>query len=193
MAFEAPRAAFAVPGRAVPAPGERPGVHWPFVNSGLLLLVAIAGTVLLGAWSGLKLSDISQALASMPLWLLGIFVLLTVAQTALSAWKWRIVLDTIRPGEDEQLSFRFLYNCTALAAFLSQFMTVYLSSIVVRAWALKRSTGLDPRYAATTSLFEQVFDVIALAVMVVPVLVAWSIGGTFNQWMIATALAICAG
>ena len=163
------------------------------VSSVLLLLFAIACTVLLATWSGLKLDEITQAIAFMPLWLLATFVTLTIVQAALSAWKWQIVLKTVRPGEHDELSFRFLYNCTALAAFLSQFMTVYLSSIVVRAWALKRSAGLEARYAATTSLFEQIFDVIALVVMVVPVMVVWTLGGTFNQWMVVTSLVVFAG
>ena len=185
MAFEAPKSAF--------AKAETGVQRRRLIGSSLLLLFAIACTVALGAWSGLRLGDVTRAVASMPLWLVAAFVGLTCVQTALSAWKWRIVLDTVRPGQHKQLSFRFLYNCTALAAFLSQFMTVYVSSIVVRAWAMKRSAGMEARYAATTSLFEQIFDVIALVVMVVPVLLVWTLGGSFNQWMIVTVLAIVAG
>jgi uncharacterized membrane protein YbhN (UPF0104 family) len=129
----------------------------------------------------------------MPIWLLAAFVGLTVLQTALSAWKWQIVLHAMKRDEHDALSFRFLYNCTALAAFLSQFMTVYLSSILVRTWALKRGAGVNPRYAATSSLFEQTFDVVALVVMVVPVLLVWTLGGTFGTWLIVALLAICAG
>lgn len=194
MAFEAPSGTFAVPRGLASARGQQSGLQRKLlINSGLLLLLATICTVLLAAWSGLKLDEVTQALASAPVWLVTAFVALTVVQTALSAWKWRIVLRTLRPGVQKPLDFGFLYNCTALAAFLSQFMTVYLSSVVVRSWALKRRAGLDARYAATTSLFEQIFDVIALVVMVVPALVVWTLGGTFNQWMIVAALAICAG
>ncbi|MGE5562869.1 MAG: lysylphosphatidylglycerol synthase transmembrane domain-containing protein [Bacillota bacterium] len=189
MAFEPPKTAFALAGPvAAPAVQRR-----RLVSSTLLLLVAIAGTVLLARWSGLRLADVTAAVATVPLWLVAAFVALTATQIALSAWKWRIVLRTARPNAHDRLSFRFLYNCTALAAFLSQFMTVYLSSIVVRAWALKRHAGLEARYAATTSLFEQVFDVIALTVMLAPALVVWSLGGTFEQWIAVTAASICAG
>jgi hypothetical protein len=192
MGFEAPSANFAVAERIVSTQGAV--VRWRrLIGNALLLLAAIFGTILLAKWSGVTLGDLTGAVGSMPLWLLLTFAALSILQTALSAWKWRIVLNRLRPAADDRLGFRFLYNSTALAAFLSQFMTVYLSSIVVRGWALKRGAGLDARYAATTSLFEQMFDVIALAVMVVPVVVVWTLGGSFNQWLLATAFAIVAG
>jgi uncharacterized membrane protein YbhN (UPF0104 family) len=164
-----------------------------FAMSAILLLLALACTVALAAWSGLSMPDVIETLAATPLWLIAVFTALTVAQVALSAWKWQLVLHKLRPGEHEDMSFAFLYNCSALAAFLSQFLTVYLSSILVRGWAFKRTYGLTARYATTTSLFEQMFDVVALFVMVLPTLLVWSFDGTFSQWAVATAVAIAAG
>jgi uncharacterized membrane protein YbhN (UPF0104 family) len=158
-----------------------------------LFLAALAGTVLLCAWGGVTLNDAARSLFTMPIWILAAFTTLTVLQIALSAWKWRLVMRNLGSGGHGDPRFAFLYNCTALAAFLSQFLTVYLSSILVRGWALRRNYELSARYAAMTSLFEQIFDVIALSVMVVPTLLVWTFGLSFGAWWAATATAIAVG
>lgn len=159
----------------------------------LLLSLALACTFLLGALSELTWREVARTVLSTPFWLVAVFTALTVAQISLSAWKWRLVLHKLDPIESERIGFGFLYNCSALASFLSQFLTVYISSVLVRGWALKRSYGSTTTYAATTSVFEQVFDVVALIVMALPTLLIWSAGGSFRQWMLATGLAIIAG
>lgn len=163
-----------------------------FTYSALLLLVALTGTFALGAWSGISTSDVLKTLGSTPISLVGTFVALTIAQVALSAWKWQLVLRKLRPDRDD-MPFGFLFDCTALSVFLSQFLTVYLSSIVVRGWVLKRNYGLTPRFSSATSLFEQIFDVVTLLIMALPALIVWSFGGTFDQWMLVTAAVVAAG
>ena len=163
-------------------------VAWSLV----LFLLALACTVALGAWSGLTFGDAVQTLVSAPLWLVAAITGLTALQIALGAWKWRRVLGKTG-GTRQGVSFSFYYGCTALAAFLSQFLTVYVASVFVRGWAVKRWHGLAASHGAGTSLFEQVFDVIALVVMAMPALIVWSLGGDLWQWGLATLAAISVG
>lgn len=159
----------------------------------LLYLVALACVVVLGNWSGLTLASVRQTLLSIPLWLYAVFALLTVLQIALSAWKWQLVLKRLTPDASGAADFRFCFGFSAVAAFLSQFLTVYVSSIVVRGWAVKREHGMPARHGAVSSLYEQMFDMAALTVMVLPTVLAWSLGASFLQWAALTGLLVLAG
>lgn len=157
-----------------------------------LFALALACTVALGAWTGLTGDDVLQTLITAPLWMVAAITGLTVLQIWCSAWKWRRVLE-MTGSSQQRVPSSFYYGCTALAAFLSHFLTVYLASIIVRGWAVKRWYGLAASQGAGTSLFEQVFDVIVLVVMAVPALIVWSLGGTLAQWSAVTIAALLAG
>ncbi|MCB2059968.1 MAG: flippase-like domain-containing protein [Novosphingobium sp.] len=177
-----------IPARSKPVWSRTAAIVWSLV----LFVLALACTVALGAWSGLTAGDALQTLVSAPLWLVAAITGLTVLQVAFSALKWQRVLAKTG-GEQQGVPFSFYYGCTALAAFMSQFLTVYLASIIVRGWAVKRWHGLNASHGAGTSLFEQVFDVLVLVVMALPALIVWSLGGTLGQWAMVTVAALIAG
>lgn len=155
-------------------------------------LVALGGAVALAAWSGITLEAALAAVVSAPLWLIASYAVLTIAQNMLSAWKWRAVMSRLK-SPDEVPSMTFAHSFTALSAFLSQFLTAYASAMVVRGWAVRRNHGLTARFGATTSFYEQLFDVYVLSLMALPTIAVWTANGSFGLWLAVTTSVLVLG
>jgi uncharacterized membrane protein YbhN (UPF0104 family) len=154
--------------------------------------LSLSLVVLLLGWSGISLAEAARRLLAAPIWLVGLFTLLTVVQNGLSAWKWHRVVERTRPQEHTSPSFALGLHCAAGANFLSQFLTPYLAAAAVRGWALRQAGG-KASFGASTSVYEQAFDLTVLVVIAVPTLVAWAVGGSFAQWLLLTVAALLAG
>ncbi|MEO0831540.1 MAG: hypothetical protein AAFY03_13910, partial [Pseudomonadota bacterium] len=148
------------------------------------IAVALAVLVALAVWGGITWADVVGMLARSPLWLLPTIAVLTGAQIALSALKWRWVLARVRRDIAEQAPFSFFFYSSAASAFLSQLLTNYLSSIIVRSWAARRAYGLPLQSGGSSSLFEQIFDAALLVVLALPTLLAFALGLSTMAWAV---------
>ena len=163
-----------------------------FLRSAAFLLLSLILVTCAVVWSGLDLRNLLQRLIETPHWLILCFVLLTGIQIAISAIKWRIVVDQLTPGQGPQ-EFSFFLACSSASALLSQLLTTYVSSIVVRGWAGRRFHNMPVTRGAGSSVFEQFFDVIVLMCMAVATLVTWLVGGGAMVWVFLTGLSILIG
>ena len=161
--------------------------------SGLSIAAAMAVLVLLATWGGITWADITGILARSPAWLLPAIALLTGVQIALSALKWKWVLARIRPDIAAEARFGFYFYASAASAFLSQLVTSYISSILVRSWAARRAYGLPIQSGGSTSLFEQIFDAALLVVLAVPTLLTFALGLSASAWLLLTILSLLGG
>lgn len=155
----------------------------------VLSLVLVTCAVL---WSGLDLRDLVRRLSDAPQWLLISFFALTGLQISISALKWRIVVCKITPGQAPQ-EFSFFLACSSASALLSQLLTTYVSSIVVRGWAGRRFHDIPFTRGAGSSVFEQFFDVAVLICMALGTLITWTIGGGAITWFACTIIVLSLG
>lgn len=156
-------------------------------------VAAIAVTIGLAIWSGIGLSDIATQFRNSPFWLVPLVAVLTGFQIALSAFKWRLVLSHISPEMTKKETFGFFYFVSVASAFLSHLMTSYLSAIVVRSWAAKRAHSLPLGKGASTSLFEQLFDVAVILAALAPTVLVYIVGGSFVLWAALTSASLILG
>lgn len=121
--------------------------------AGLLLAILIwAGDV----ETGLLLSAIAE-IRPAPLALIG---LTTVMILGLSAYKWKLVTETLRPEATPSpgLSFYFFYTC--LGGVFGLVLPPHVSSVVVRSIGLKLHHRMPVGHGASTSVIEQMFDLL---------------------------------
>ena len=163
------------------------------LGSLVLLAGSIACVVGVAYWSGLDARTLMARLAGSPAWLIVAFIALTMAQIALSALKWRTVINIMVPTEGQPAKFKFFFNCSAISALLSQVLTTYAASIIVRSWAARRFHNVPLAKGAASSAIEQIFDVVILLVMVLATASVWFTGGSFAQWLIVMSVAIALG
>lgn len=157
------------------------------------LTLALLFVVLMALWAGLSLTRVLDSLSSFPFWLVPALTALTFLQFALSAEKWRATLRALAPEVPQSRGFGFFLTYSALSAMLANLMTVYLSSIVVRSWAVKRYHDVSLGRGATSSAFEQSFDAVVIVIMTVPTIVVWLFGGGLMTWVMLTLAAILLG
>ncbi len=153
-----------------------------------VLALAAAMVIGLAYAGGVSLGEIGGALGRAPAWLLLAVSLSYVVQILLSALKWKIVTDALSPELFRQSRPSFFVFYTSLSALLSNVVTTYLSSILVRSWATRRMREVPIGRAVVLSGAEQIWDVYVLALFVLPTLVVWSVSGSLTLW-----LGICAG
>ena len=163
-----------------------------FLRSAAFLLLSLALVTCAVVWSGLDLRNLARRLSEAPHWLLFCFIVLTGVQIAISAIKWRIVVNRLTPEQSPQ-DFSFFLACSAASALLSQLLTNYVSSIVVRSWAGRRFHDIPVTRGAGTSLYEQFFDVVVLICMACGTLLTWLVGGGVATWVLFTVLSVGAG
>ncbi|MEM7752539.1 MAG: lysylphosphatidylglycerol synthase transmembrane domain-containing protein [Pseudomonadota bacterium] len=154
----------------------------------LALIVLVCSVV----WSGMDLQGLVWRLSETPLWLFLGFMVLTAIQIAISAVKWRIVLRKLDP-EHAQPGFSFFLACSSASALLSQVLTTYVSSVIVRGWAGRRFHNIPLTRGAGSSVFEQFFDVVVLLCMALGTLITWFAGGGVMAWVVNTGICVAAG
>lgn len=156
----------------------------------LLLSLVLIGCAVV--WSGLDLTQLWRRLATVPVWLVSSFVVLTTIQIVLSAYKWRFVVQRLAPTEGPK-GLSFFLACTAASALLSQVLTSYVSSTVVRGWAGRRFHNMPVLRGVGSSVFEQMFDVIVLISMALGTVVTWMLGGGLGAWLLWTGFSVLGG
>lgn len=139
---------------------------------------------------GFDLGAIAARLAALGPWWVPV-VAASAAQIALSAEKWRRVLRAIHGGARPDFAFCFLVS--AVAAVLSQFLTVYVASIGVRALAARTRYRIGLGQGAASSGIEQVFDLMVLGIIALPTLLCIVVGQGLGLWIGAACIAAGAG
>ena len=155
----------------------------------LLSLILVACAIF---WSGLDLQSLFERLVLAPHWLVLSFIVLTGIQISISAAKWRVVVNQLTPGQAPK-EFSFFLACSSASALLSQVLTTYVSSILVRGWAGRRFHNMPIARGAGSSVFEQFFDVVVLMAMAFGTLITWLVGGDWMAWIILSSIALLAG
>ena len=109
-------------------------------------------------------------------------VALSAIQLGLSALKWRMVLAALEPDMARQHGFSFYVFFTSAAAVLSQFITAYAASILIRSIAIRANHTMSLMRGAVSSGGEQVFDVMILCAMLAPTILCLALGGGVLEW-----------
>ncbi|SMC13973.1 hypothetical protein ROA7745_03835 [Roseovarius aestuarii] len=163
-----------------------------FLRSGMFLLLSLILVICAVVWSGLDLRNLLHRLIEAPHWLLLCFIVLTGIQITISAIKWRIVVNQLTP-ETSPPGFSFFLTCSSASALLSQLLTTYVSSVVVRGWAGRRFHGIPITRGAGSSVFEQLFDVVVLMCIAIGTLITWIVGGGALTWVLFVTLFVVLG
>jgi uncharacterized membrane protein YbhN (UPF0104 family) len=163
------------------------------VGLGVILLGA-AMLVLLFEWSGITFADLGSRLSHSPVWLIPALMMLSVVQVMLSAVKWREVLATYGT-EGGTPSLRFCIFQSTVANLLSQLVSIYLSSSVVRGAAARRSQSFSTSHGLASSAYEQLFDIAVMGIFVLATVTSWLLHGGMGLWIgfALAGVAICAG
>ena len=147
--------------------GVRSGLA--FTALGLLILIALA------VWADVALADLWRAARRIRWWEFLIFAVMQGGVLILAAWKWRLILrrlpgtattadTTPATGDGAALPMRDAVSATTLGTLAGQVLPIQVATPVIRTLAARRH-GIAPARALGTSIFEQVFEVIVLAVM----------------------------
>lgn len=178
---------------AAPVAPVRPILRKTLLGLGMILLGA-AMLVLLFQWSGITLADLGLRLSRSPVWLVPALMMFSVVQVMLSALKWREVLATYgTPGGTPNL--RFCIFQSTVANLLSQLVSIYLSSSVVRGAAARRSQAFSTSHGLASSAYEQLFDIAVITIFVLATAGSWLFHGGALLWtgFALAGIAICAG
>lgn len=156
------------------------------------LALAIGLIWLIVAYAGLDLVSVQGRLLGLGAWwpLIGAA---SALQIGLSAEKWKRALDALDDDPSRRMPFGMCFFYTALAAVMSQIMTVYVAAIAVRALATRFHKKLGLVRGAASSGFEQLFDVAVLAVIALPTIIVLAFDMGAGVWLGLTALAALAG
>jgi uncharacterized protein (TIRG00374 family) len=161
-----------------------------------LLSLAAAIALIAGlVWvSGLTLQDLSSALGAFPLIAALAYLCLTVALVALSALKWKRVVEVFEPDPLRRAGAGFYFQYTALGQLLGQVLPLHVSSATARSLALRLHHRMPVVRGVATSVVEQVFDLLVPSVFLIPSLLLLSGLVDLFQWaaLAATLLALTA-
>ena len=156
------------------------------ITSVLAFIAAVALMVLLFLWSGISISDLAARVGSSPYWLPVSYTVLMIVQLFISSVKWRMILERVVSDKSSRPGLDFYMTSSAASAVFSQFLPAYVCSIAVRSFAAKRLHGISVTTAATTSAFEQFFDLMILLLMAMATALVWVAGWGANAWILAT-------
>ncbi|MEI4487769.1 lysylphosphatidylglycerol synthase transmembrane domain-containing protein [Frigidibacter sp. MR17.14] len=134
-------------------------------------LAAIMAVVLT---SGMDGATLLATLSRLPPWAYAPITLLQVTMVCLAAWKWRRMLRDLSGGA-YRLPLRSAVAATTLGTLAGQAMPIQIVTPAVRTvWARRSAIPVGP--ALASSLFEQVFDLLALAGLVLTLLLTAGTG-----------------
>ncbi|MEO0372591.1 MAG: lysylphosphatidylglycerol synthase domain-containing protein [Pseudomonadota bacterium] len=128
--------------------------------AGVLVLMG-----LLVAASGITRDQMVSVFEAVTIGHVAAFFAVTVAMQALSAAKWRMVMQHLPAGDSPPplRSSAFLYTC--LGAVLSFVLMPHVAKHAGRALGAKFHGGLPAGKSVAASLFEQVFDLVMIVVL----------------------------
>jgi uncharacterized protein (TIRG00374 family) len=161
----------------------------------LLPLVAAIALIMALVWfSGLGVRDLTSALGAFPRTAALTYLCLTVALVALSALKWKRVVEVLEPDPARSVGAGFYFLYTALGQLLGQVLPLHVSSATARSLALRMHQRMPVVRGVATSVVEQVFDVLVPSVFLIPSLLLLSGLVDLFQWaaLAASLLAVTA-
>ena len=122
------------------------------VASLLLALLVWAGDIDIGL-----LVDSLMAIRTGPL---ALIALTTIMILGISAYKWKLVTKTLQPeaSPSDGLPFYFFYTC--LGGVFGLVLPPHISNVIVRSIGLKLHHRVPLGHGASTSLIEQMFDLL---------------------------------
>lgn len=135
-----------------------------FAGTGWLLLamLIIAALVYFG---DVRLADMVQRMARMPIWAYGVVALAQAVIIIMAAHRWSLILFGIAP-DAPGLGLRDSTAATTLAVLAGQVLPIQVITPLVRAWFARRHHVPTLR-AIGSSVFEQLFEVIVLVSMAI--------------------------
>lgn len=179
------------PALAAPRSPARPALRKGVLGFAVVLLGGLL-LVLLFEWSGITLANLTSRLSLSPPWLIPVLMLFSIGQVALSAVKWREALAAYGHANGRP-TLRFCIFHSTVANVLSQLVSTYLSSSIVRGAAARRNRAFPTAHGLVSSAYEQLFDVALMGIFAFATVAAWLLHGGAVTWFGFTALglAVC--
>lgn len=172
-------------------PPQSRGQNPQLRRAALALPVAMALVGLLVAFSGMTLAGLSAAIALVPLWVWPLIAAAQALMVVLAGWKWQMLLRDMSGGAD-RIGLATATGATTLGTLAGQVLPIQIVTPMARAMIARRD-GIPPARALGSSVFEQLFDLLALAVFVATIAVLWLIGaGVATGMALATLAALLA-
>lgn len=160
-------------------------------RAALALPVAVVLVGLLVAFSGMTLAGLSATIALVPFWVWPLIAVAQALMVVLAGWKWQMLLRDLSGGSD-RIGLATATGATTLGTLAGQMLPIQIVTPAARAMIARRE-GVAPTRALGSSVLEQMFDLLALAVFVSAITMPWLIGaGAAAGMAIATLAALLA-
>lgn len=162
-----------------------------FFYAAIFLGIGLGLICFLGVWDNLNVKDLALAIVRTRPLFGGLIIVSTVFHFWISALKWRLITEQI--VDFDTLRTPFL-RYTIITGLLAQFLPQQLCVVVVRAVVLRSHDSLRTRYGVASSLFDQVFDFLIPALLVIPgLLVILGYFSTQQFLIISFVMLLCPG
>jgi uncharacterized membrane protein YbhN (UPF0104 family) len=154
---------------------------------------AIAGSVLLAVGliaglvvsSGLGLGKIQELLLQLPLRTYVEATLLIGVATAIAGGKWREVVARLAANDSSRLPPQAYFALSAIGSGLGQFIPAQISTGLSRAVGARAYGGKIISHGFGATLYEQVFDQIAVAPFAAATVLVLALGWDASAWIVA--------
>lgn len=138
-------------------------------------------------FTGLSLGKLAQSVILLPLSSLTLFTLLTIAMVFISALKWKLVIGQGGAG----LSTYSFFKHTLAGYSLNLMLPVFVSTLVVRSWALRSQSTATPLKNFATTVWDQGFDFL-VAMCIAPFGILYLLGQIRADLAVLFSLALLA-
>jgi len=167
----------------------RSRIAWFLVSAGLALLLVL-GLLRVGRLDLGKIAGMIASVRSLPL--LAITLLLCI-NSFLGGEKWRIVVLQVDPPTGRALPRSLYFALSAVGVGLGQLLPAQVSMALCR-WLGSRAFGGRPVMRGIgATLIEQLFDVVAAALIALPTIVVLVSGAGARAWAAMAVAAAIAG
>lgn len=132
-------------------------------RGGALALWTIAAALLIGllvAVLGLNAQDVATTVSATPAWAFGAVLALTALNKIVGAWKWRAAAAWLSPGASTPTTL-VSAALNALGALFGQILPIQIANAAAR-WLYVRRRESAAGWAISSTVYEQVFDLVAL-------------------------------
>ena len=162
------------------------------VYSALALLLAAVLLLALVRAAEVSAGELWAALSRPTAPYLAAIVLASLVHMGCSALKWRTVMRRVAPAESDAAGLRFFMFYSCLGGALAQFLTVHLSTLLVRGLAARLHHRVPFARGAATSIYEQGFDVLVLLIVGFATAAALALGWDLWAWLGLVAVSLLA-
>jgi hypothetical protein len=132
--------------------------------------------------AGPRPSKVAELLAQPGPAALLLIILASAAHMGFGALKWYLVMRRTESSAAERVGLVGCFYTTCLGALLSQLLPVHVATTLVRGLSTRTRTESSWR-GATSSLYEQAFDVVMLPAFAVPSVLALVYSMSFATWI----------